>query len=344
MLKLRKIFDQNIFKSLYRNYVSVISINADIVKAIKIKPDEYEEDNDEIKFEAIDGNQNLIKITDANAKVTKTKDEFHLEWLDKSHDTTIIVEVPLSTICRDVEISAKVHVAGQIKIDNIPTAKIIHASTTEGRVKLSSIRAEKVEAIAHNIAANAVYALKMDFKSPQATSGSILIESCQADNLKAEARSVKIQSCYANSVDIRTTHESLLKNLHAKANIVAAGEVLNTVGFSGTMNANIQCEHTMLHFAELSGHSNIEIDHPKGNVRAGFANEIVKESTNLHISSTCPINSQSKEFVVCHSSENEYDVIRRNPEAESSLNMKIKRAKQVNLIKQSWIDSISFGG
>lgn len=343
MLKLRKIFDQNILKTLYRNYVSVININADIVKTIKIKPDEYEDNEDEIKFEAIDGNSNLIKITDAVAKITKTKDEFNLVWLDKKHDTTIIVEIPISSICRNIEISAKVHIAGQIKIDNIPTAKTIYASTTEGQVKLTGLRTENCEVIAHNIIAEGVYAHKIDFKSPKADSGTIFMESCQADSLKAVARSVKIQSLYANTVDITTTHESLLKNLHARANVVASGEVLNTVGFSGTLNAKVNCEHTMLHFAELSGHSNIEIDHPEGKVRAGFANEIVKESTNLHISSTCPIETKSKEFVVCHKSENEYDVIRRNPDAESSLNMNIKRAKAVHIIKQSWIDSVKFG-
>lgn len=343
MLKLRKIFDQNLFKSLYRNYVSIISINADIVNTIMIKPDDYEDSLDEIKFDAVDGDNNLIKITDAVAKVTKTRDEFHLVWLDKSHDTTITVEVPLSSICRDIEISAKVHISGQIKIDNIPTSKIIHASTTEGRVKLSGLRSEKCVATAHNITLEGVYSHIIDLKSPKVDAGTILIESCQADSLKAEARSVKMQSCYAKTVDIRTTHESLLKNLHAKANIVAAGEVLNTVGFSGSMNAKVNCEHAMLHFAELSGHSDIEIDHPTGIVRAGFANEIVKEATNLHISSTCPIQTKSKEFVVCHKSENEFDVIRRNPDADSSLNMNIKRAKEVHLMKQSWIDSVKFG-
>jgi hypothetical protein len=98
----------------------------------------------------------------------------------------------------------------------------------------------------------------------------------------------------------------------------------------------------MLHFATLSGENRISIDHPEATVRAGFANEIVKETTDLHIKSNCLIKTKSKEFVVCHRAENDYEIIRKNPESDSSLRMDIKNAKDVNIIKQSWIDSLKF--
>lgn len=345
MLKLRKVLNQNLFQSLYRSYASIININADIVKSIKVKADEFEEieSDGSIKFEAIDGEQNLIKITDKIAKVTKTKDEFTLDWLDKSSDTSIIIEIPISSIAQDIEIHAKVQTSGQIKIDNIPTAKIVKASTAEGRVKLSCLRAERCEIIAPYIEAENVYSFYLDVKSQTPNEGKIKLDNCQADKIKAEAKSVHIHSCYATRSDIRTTDQSLLKNLHTRATIVASGEVLNTVGFAGSINAQVKCEHVMLHFAELVDNNHIEIDHPEAKIRAGFANEIIKESTNLHIFSNCPIETKSKEFVVCQRAENEFEVIRKNPNAESSLKMNVKRAKEFNLIKQSWIDSIKFG-
>lgn len=150
-----------------------------------------------------------------------------------------------------------------------------------------------------------------------------------------------MDSCYTNNVNVRTSQECLLKNLHGNAKAISSGEVFNTVGFTGTLNAEITCKSTMLHFAQLMDENNITINHQEGFVRAGFANEIVKETTDLVIQSSCPIQTKSKEFVVCHKAENEYEIIRKNPHSDSSLKMDIK-AKEVHIIKQSWIDSIKF--
>lgn len=151
-----------------------------------------------------------------------------------------------------------------------------------------------------------------------------------------------MDSCYTNNLEVKSNFQCLLKNLHGNAKVTASGEVFNTVGFSGTINADVSCLSSMLHFAQLVDENYIKLNHPEGFVRAGFANEIVKETTDLHIKSTCPIQTKSKEFVVCHRAENDYEIVRKNPESDSSLKMDILKAKEVHLIKQSWIDSIKF--
>lgn len=170
----------------------------------------------------------------------------------------------------------------------------------------------------------------------------INILKCQSDKITAEGAKIKIDCCYTNEIFIKSYVEALLKNLHGNAKFECLGAVFNTVGFSGTFNGKLKTERTMLHFAELSGDSKVIISNPAGFVRAGFANDIVKNSTNLHIKSNCPILTKSKDFIICQKSEKMFEVIKENENSDSTLTMIVEEGKELQLIKQSWIDSITF--
>lgn len=193
MLKLRKIFDQSFLSSIYRNYVSVININADRVKRIKVIPDEYENSyvENEIKVEAIDGDKNLIKLTDNIARVTRTKDEFHLDWLDSDETHSLIVEIPFSS-CRDIELSVNIKTKGQIKIANIPSSKNISLVTRDGRITLGHIRSENVTVQGSETYAEVVYAMTMDLKGPTEDEGTIVLNGCQTNLLRAIGKRVRL--------------------------------------------------------------------------------------------------------------------------------------------------------
>jgi hypothetical protein len=103
MLKLNRIINSNVLKGIYRSYVSVISINADRVKAIKLRPDEYEDSNAKIRVEMIDGENNLLKLDKSIAEITHTEKKFKLDCHDTKDDTTVIIELPMSE-CNDIEI------------------------------------------------------------------------------------------------------------------------------------------------------------------------------------------------------------------------------------------------
>jgi hypothetical protein len=208
-------------------------------------------------------------------------------------------------------------------------------------VKILHSRCGEINATGTEITLEAVYAYSIDAKSKGEEERSIINASnCQIDNLSLDAAKVRIDSCYTNKTFIKSTYEALLKNLHGNCTFDCSGSVFNTVGFSGTFNGKLHTERNMLHFAEITGDNNVEITHPESYVQAGFTNEIVKESSDLHIISNCPITTKSREFVVCQKSEERYDVIKKNPESDSTLKMVVKHAKKFTLIKQSWIDSI----
>lgn len=335
MLQLKRILTSNIFQGIYRNYVSTINISANKVKLIKLKPDEYEDS--QVRVEIIDGDKNLIKIDDTIAKITQNEKEFNMECINTQEDTTVIVEVPLGK-CSEMEVKIRVMSKGDIKVHNLPTAKSISAITKDGKIKLLHCRSEDVYATANNITAETVYAYNINLKAED----TVNIQTCQSDILKVESSKLKLDSCYSNMVNIKTSNEALLKNLHGNCIFDSSGKIFNTVGFAGTMNGKLKTEKTMLHFVECVGDSVVEIDHEEGLIRAGFANEIVKESTNIHIESNCEIKTKSKEFIVCQKSINKFEVIRDNPNSDSTLKMIVKSGKELQLVKQSWIDSITF--
>ncbi|KAG5668101.1 hypothetical protein PVAND_016055 [Polypedilum vanderplanki] len=126
------------------------------------------------------------------------------------------------------------------------------------------------------------------------------------------------------------------------ANLIAVEKFLILLDLLELLMANLILREILLHFAEISGDNKVEIIHPASYVRAGFANEIVKESTNLHIISNCLIATKSREFIVCQKAEDKYEVIRNNPDSDSTLKMIVTSGKEFQLIKQSWIDSIRF--
>lgn len=233
---------------------------------------------------------------------------------------------------------------GDIKIDNLPTAKKITAITNDGKIKILHLRSGEVLARGSEIFLDTVYAFNIETKARGDDEKALInIVNCQSDVLKVDAPKVRVDSCYSNEVDIKSTIEALLKNLHGNTKFNSSGKVFNTVGFAGTFNGKIHSHKTMLHFAELTGDSSIELSHPDGYIRAGFANEIIKESTNLHIISNCQILTKSREFVVCQKAEDRFEVIRNNdPDSDSTLKMTVTNAKEFQLIKQSWIDSITF--
>lgn len=232
---------------------------------------------------------------------------------------------------------------GDFKFDNLPKVKKIAANTNDGKIKIQHSRCEEVTANGSDIMVDTLYAFDVDLKALTNYETSLInISKCQCDKISAEAAKVRIDSCYTNDNYIKSYYEALLKNLHGNSRFDAAGFVFNTVGFSGTFNGKIKTERTMLHFAELSGDSNVEISHPSGLIRAGFANEIVKNTTNLRIRSNCPILTKSKEFIVCQKAENRFEVVRENENSDSTLCLTVEQGKELQLIKQSWIDSITF--
>ncbi|KAG5668098.1 hypothetical protein PVAND_016052 [Polypedilum vanderplanki] len=342
MLQLKRVLTSNIFKDIYRSYVSFININADKVKIIKVRQDEYEDyENKIVKVEMIDGDNNIMKIDKNIAEITQNDKKFNLECHETKEDTTVIVELPISQ-CNDIEIKISA-VKGDIKVDNIPHAKKISLNTNGGKVKLMHLRSGEINAIGTNIFMDTVYAYSVDAKAKGDEEKSLInISGCQSDNIKLDGPKIKIDSCYANNVDIKSTQEALLKNLHGNCKFNCSGKVFNTVGFTGTFDGKLNTERNMLHFAEISGDNKVEIIHPASYVRAGFANEIVKESTNLHIISNCLIATKSREFIVCQKAEDKYEVIRNNPDSDSTLKMIVTSGKEFQLIKQSWIDSIRF--
>lgn len=194
MLKLAKVFDQKFLSSIYRSYVSIINIKANTLKSIKVIPDEYENSylENEVKVESIDGDKNLIKLNETNSKITKTKDEFNLEWLENKEDIAIIIEIPLSCY-RDIEINVNIKTKGDIKIDNVPSSKTIELFTGEGHIKMKQIRSENCTASGTDILADNVYAMVMDFKVPiNEKRGTIMMNSCQAELLRAVGKKVSV--------------------------------------------------------------------------------------------------------------------------------------------------------
>jgi hypothetical protein len=307
----------------------------------QIIPDQYENSyQPEFRVEAIDSEKNMIKLTNEIVEITQTKDEFQLDWKIDNEDTTVIVEIPIGS-SENLEINAKVQ-KGDIKIDNVPTATKIVTLAEDGMVRLKGIRANSVDVNANKILMQEVYAVDINLKEFEKDKGYLIIEQCQANNIRAIGENVNVQSVYANNIEVQTTEDSLLKNLHGNAVVYATGAVLNTVGFSGTLNAVSKCKKTMLHFAELHNDSNVKIDHPEGDIQLGFTNQVATETTDIHIHSLCPIATKSKEFVVCQRAESEFEVIRKNADADSTLKIEVKSGKEVKMIKQSWIESINF--
>jgi hypothetical protein len=191
MLSLKKGLGKSFLSSIYRSYVSIININADVVKKIKILPDEYENSyqESEIRVEAIDGDKNLIKLDDSNSKITKTKDEFNLEWLDKNENTSIIVEIPLSS-CRDIELNVNIETKGKVQIENIPTSKSVDISTNNGRVMINQLRTESLTVAAPEMAIESVYAMTMDLKGTKKVESSMMLQMCQIELLRAIGKRV----------------------------------------------------------------------------------------------------------------------------------------------------------
>jgi hypothetical protein len=341
MLKLKKIFNSNLLHGIYRNYVSVININADTVKLIKVKPDEYEtQSSKEIKIDFIDGDKNLLK-SNLMAEINESDEEFNINCHSTKEDTTVIVEVPLSS-CNNVQIKINANVRGDIKIDNIPNLKSVDLMTRKGKAKVQNCRCQNINMKATNAIADFIYAYSLNIEAKgNGEESTASVQKCQADYVKISAPRVKIDTCYAQKIDVESTNEALLKTLQANGRFNCSGKVFNTVSFAGTMNANLLTLHTMLHFVELNGDSIVKLTHPEGLIRAGFANEIVKETTNLHILSNCEIKTKSKEFVVCQKAENVFEVIRENAGSDSTLKMIIENGKEFQLIKQSWIDSLN---
>lgn len=104
MFHLKKLINYQPIRSVFRNYVSLIDIHVDKIKALKIKPEfDSNEPDSEIKIEVLDGDKNLIKL-ETVARIHDDGKKFTLEAHETDRDDlTFILELPMN-VFNDLEI------------------------------------------------------------------------------------------------------------------------------------------------------------------------------------------------------------------------------------------------
>lgn len=159
--------------------------------------------------------------------------------------------------------------------------------------------------------------------------------------MEVQARSIKVGSCYNHTINITTTDETELKNLHGNLSVKSRGKVFKLSGFAGNLQAQLENEEIEFQLSELTGHSKISSTNPKAKINLGLADDVVK-STNFKITANCQTESYVPELIVCNKKKNSFEIKRENPVRKSQLQVSVKNGKSLELSSMSWIDFLKF--
>jgi len=317
--------------NIYRNYVSVVSINVNSFRLIKVNSRDTSDSSEEVKLTLIDDKRKEVEVSSVKSlSVVNTKDEFKIDCGEpNSLSATLLLPV--------VSQEAKIAISAQnsnIQVENIQ-AKSFDIQIKAGDSALQGIKGEsiKVEVDKGNI--SSVGQLLAESTRLISRSGYVAVAKPQGQNPEIEAESIKVGGCYSHNNKFTSTSDALLKNVHGNSVIKSSGKKFRLSGFSGTLQAHLDNEEIEMQLSKLTGDNLISSINPNAEIKLGLHDDVIKQ-TNIKITSDCNIDSYVDELMTCHRGKR-FEIIKENY-LKNNLQVNVTKGKLLEVYKQSWID------
>lgn len=129
-----------IVRNFYRNYVSLVSVNVNSFKAVKVKSKDPSDSSDEVKLTLLDEKNKAVDPTNVDSlNILITEDAFKVDCCEPNSFSATL-ELPASSPEVQIEVSAG---NSNIQVENLQ-AKTIEILVKTGGVHFQSVKSESI--------------------------------------------------------------------------------------------------------------------------------------------------------------------------------------------------------
>lgn len=130
-------------KSLRRNFVSVVNLNVNSFKSLRVTSKDASDSSNDVKLTILDGQKNEIDSSKVNSlKLRVTDDAFNLECSEPS-ELSAVLEMPMTA--PDAKIGVNISGSSSVLVENLQ-AKSIEVGLNTGDVSLKNLKCELLTA------------------------------------------------------------------------------------------------------------------------------------------------------------------------------------------------------
>lgn len=140
-MQLKHLLLNSTVRSFQRSYVSVVSVNVNSFKAVKVKSKDNSDSSDEVKLTLFDGQQKEVDPEDVpSLNILITKDSFKMECSEPK-DLSAELEIPVLSTEVEVAVSAE---KSSVNLETLQ-AKSIEIDVKTGDVSLKNIKSVQIK-------------------------------------------------------------------------------------------------------------------------------------------------------------------------------------------------------
>lgn len=135
-LKCYSLFNKTIFRNIYRNYVSLVSVNVNSFKSVKVKTRDGFDSAEDVKLTLLDGKKKKVDPKNVNSlNIVITKDSYKFDCTE-AHDFSATLELPVYSTEVEIEVSAE---KSNVEVESIQ-CKRLGIDVKSGNISLKAIK------------------------------------------------------------------------------------------------------------------------------------------------------------------------------------------------------------
>lgn len=215
----------------------------------------------------------------------------------------------------------------------------------EGNVDIRHVRLANAEINTSNdITVIGLFGPQLDKIHLNSKDGIIEARECRCSEFDVSGKIVKVFNCFNSLNRIKGTLETHVMNLLGCTTVETFGEITRMSGIVGTLKAMIAARSNEVEVLMLQTHDNeIIINNPEGTTLLAFSSRLASKLTKILVSAKPEVITQAGDDIDLERlDENLFEIVRSGGDNDSTLNVKVIESKEVQLKKQSWLDSFSF--
>lgn len=216
---------------------------------------------------------------------------------------------------------------------------------SEGNVEVRHVRLANTEInTSNNITVVGLFGQQSDKIHLNSSDGTIEVGECRCSEFVISGKIVKVFNCFNSLNKIKGTLVTNVMNLVGCTTIEALGESSRMTGIIGTLKAMIGAKSNEVEVLMLQTDDNeIILNNPEAKTLLAFSSRMAGKLTKVLISAKPEVITQAGEDIVLDRlDENLFEIVRSGGNSDSTLNVKVVEGKELQLKKQSWLDSFSF--
>ncbi|CAO1439736.1 unnamed protein product [Diamesa serratosioi] len=257
-----------------------------------------------------------------------------MNYQESNEKLSIEIQLPMDAIS-DINLGAG---SADIHIENLQTRQV-NVISQNGDIVLKNMKGDLFNIVAGRGQVETQGLLLGQTVCLTSKNGGIKIQKVQGENLSANAKgNVDIDCCYTNTSSYKSNSGMYLKNLHGNTDINLTGGDFYLSGFSGNLQADLNCDSVDCQLSELYGENKITIKNSKCNTSIGLA-ETISQTCNLNIESSSAVDTTVFPDITCTQKEGIFHL--KNAEKPQQPSFKVhNKGSSFALTAMSWIDSL----